>query len=72
MNLESVKVKNLPLESNVSYSTDISTYVSNMLSGISYNMPNDFMNVPVAQLLSSMMKTLSSIVITFGGKTQLT
>lgn len=70
MNLGSVTVKNLPLESHVSYSTDIQTYVSNMLSGFSYKVPNNFMNAPVAQMLSSMMVALSSVIRTFGGKVQ--
>ena len=69
MELKSVKVNDLPLSSNVSYSNDIQTYITNMLSGVSYNIPNDFMSTPIIQILSSMMTTLSSIVVVFGGKT---
>lgn len=70
MNLKSIKVNDLPLSSYVSHTNDIQSYVTNVLSGKSYSMPNDFMNAPIAQMLSSMMTALSTVIKSFGGKIQ--
>lgn len=68
MNLQQITVNDLPLSGYVSYSSDISNYVSNMLKDVSYSNEN-IMTMPLSSVISAMSDCISQIVQKFGGNT---
>ena len=61
-------MNDLPLSGYVSYSHDISNYVSNMLNGITYENDN-IMSSPLSSVISSMSDCIALILQRFGGST---